>query len=100
VDKEQVLRLVLSTVREEADEIGYDELRAPTAETPLFGGDAGVDSLSLVRLVAAVERAAQVQFGKNVVLADEKAMSMRNSPFRTAGALAELLFARLGAVDA
>ena len=100
MDKEQVLQLVLKTVSEEADEIGYDELRAPIAETPLFGGDAGVDSLSLVRLVAAIERAAEVRFGKNIVLADEKAMSMRNSPFRTAGALAELLYARLGAVDA
>jgi acyl carrier protein len=100
VDKEQVLQLVLTTVSEEADEIGYDELRAPTAETPLFGGDAGVDSLSLVRLVAAIERAAEVRFGKNIVLADEKAMSMRNSPFRTAGALADLLYARLGTVDA
>jgi acyl carrier protein len=100
VDKEQVLQLVLSTVSEEADEIGYDELRAPTADTPLFGGDVGVDSLSLVRVVAAVERAAQVRFGKNVVLADERAMSMRHSPFRTPGALAELLFARLGAVNA
>ena len=100
MDKELVLQLVLTTVSQEADEIGYDELRAPTAETRLFGGDAGVDSLSLVRLVAAVERAAQARFGKNIVLADEKAMSMRNSPFRTAGALAELLFVRLGAVDA
>ena len=100
MDKEQVLQLVLKTVSEEAEDIGYDELRSPTAETPLFGGDAGVDSLSLVRLVAAVERAAQVRFGKNIVLADERAMSMRNSPFRTAGALADLLYLRLGAVDA
>ena len=99
MDKEQVLKLVLTTVGEEADDIGYDELRAPTAETPLFGGDAGVDSLSLVRLVAAVERAAQLRFGKDIVLADERAMSMRASPFRTAGALAELLYVRLGAVD-
>jgi acyl carrier protein len=100
VDKEQVLQLVLTTVSQEADDIGYDELRAPTGETPLFGGDAGIDSLSLVRLVAAVERAALVRFGRNIVLADERAMSMRNSPFRTAGALAELLYVRLGAVDA
>jgi acyl carrier protein len=100
VDKEQVLQLVLTTVSEEADDIGYDELCAPTAETRLFGGDAGIDSLSLVRLVAAVERAALVRFGRNIVLADERAMSMRNSPFRTAGALAELLYVRLGAVDA
>ncbi len=100
VDKEQVLQLVLATVRQEADELGYDELRAPTVDTTLFGGDVGIDSLSLVRLVAAVERAAQARFGKNIVLADERAMSMRNSPFRTTGALAELLHARLSAADA
>jgi acyl carrier protein len=100
VDKEEVLQLVLTTVSQEADDIGYEELRAPTAETPLFGGEAGVDSLSLVRLVAAVERAAQARFGKNIVLADESAMSMRHSPFRTAGTLADLLYDRLGATDA
>ncbi len=97
MDEEQVLKLVLTTVSEEADDLGYDALRVPTAETALFGRDAGIDSLSLVRLVAAVERAAEVQFGRNVVLADEKAMSMRSSPFRTVGTLADLLYERLGA---
>jgi len=100
VDEEQVLQLVLMTVSQEADELDYDELRLPTAETVLYGGEAGVDSLSLVRLVAAVERAAEIRFGRNIVLADERAMSMRNSPFRTVGALANLLYQRLGAVDA
>ena len=100
MDREQVLQLVLTTVSREAEDLGYEELRAPTAQTSLFGGEVGIDSLSLVRLVAAVERAAEARFGKNIVLADEKAMSMRNSPFRTAGTLAELLCARLGGVDA
>jgi acyl carrier protein len=100
VDENQVLELVLRTVSQEADDLGYDELRVPTANTTLFGGEAGVDSLSLVRLVAAVERAAEVQFGRNIVLADERAMSMRNSPFRTIGTLASLLYARLSAADA
>ena len=31
------------------------------------------------------------------MLADEKAMSMRSSPFRTVGTLADLLLQRLGA---
>lgn len=100
MDKEEVLKVVLMAISEEAEDIGYDELRAPSAETTLFGGEAGVDSLSLVRLVGAVERAAQVRFGKNIVLADERAMSMRHSPFRTAGALADLLYDRLGGADA
>ena len=100
MDEEQVLQLVLETVSQEADDLDYDQLRVPTAETVLFGGEAGVDSLALVRLVAAVERAAEVRFGRNIVLADERAMSMRSSPFRTVGALANLLRERLGEVDA
>ena len=35
----------------------------------------------------------------NIVLADEKAMSMRSSPFRTVGTLGDLLYQRLRAVD-
>jgi acyl carrier protein len=100
MDEEQVLKLVLATFRQEAADLGYDQLRDANADTALFGGEAGVDSLSLVRLVAAVERAAESQFGRRIVLADERAMSMRNSPFRTAGTLAHLLQQRLGTVDA
>jgi hypothetical protein len=100
VDERQALELVLKTIRLEADDLGYDQLREPKADTILYGGDTGVDSLSLVRLIAAVERAAEVHFGKRVVLADEKAMSMRNSPFRSASTLAQLLEQRIGALDA
>jgi acyl carrier protein len=94
--KDQALDLVVSIVQAEADDLGYEDLRKAAADTMLFGGSDGVDSLSLVRLVTAVERAAEARFGKRVVLADEKAMSMRNSPFRTVGTLAQLLEERLG----
>ena len=100
MDQEQVLKLVLVTISAEADDLGYDTLRDATAETALYGGETGVDSLSLVRLVASIERAAESRFGRRVVLADERAMSMRNSPFRTAGTLALLLQQRLGGPDA
>lgn len=100
MDEQQVLKLVLGTISQEADDLGYDELRTASADTPLYGGGSGVDSLSLVRLVAAIERAAARQFGRSVILADEKAMSMRNSPFRTVGTLAQLLRERLGSVHA
>lgn len=100
MDEQQVLELVLATIRHEADDLGYDHLREVKADSVLYGSEKGVDSLSLVRLIAAVERASEVRFGKRVVLADEKAMSMRNSPFRSPATLAGLLHQRLGAVDA
>ena len=100
VDEREVLDLVLETIGNEADDLGYDHLRDLKADSVLYGGENGVDSLSLVRLIAAIERATEVRFGKRVVLADEKAMSMRNSPFRSAGTLAQLLHQRLGAGSA
>lgn len=95
MDEGQVLQLVLATISAEADELGYAHLREPQAGTPLYGGESGIDSLSLVRLIVALEAAAQQTFGRSVTLADERAMSLRSSPFRTAGSLAGLLAERL-----
>jgi acyl carrier protein len=92
-------QLVKSAVQDLAAELGYDNLRDVAASTELFGGADGIDSLTLVRLVAEIERSAEEKFRRNVVLADEQAMSRRRSPFRTVGTLAELLRERLGPGD-
>ncbi len=96
----KAFELVKSAIEELAAELGYDQLRKVTAETPLFGGDQGVDSLTLVRLIADIERLAEDTFGKQIVLADELAMSRRSSPFRTVGSLSELLQEQIGAANA
>jgi acyl carrier protein len=100
VDDEQVLELVLRTIRDEADDLDYPGLREVKPDTPLYGGDGGVDSLSLVRLIVAIEAAVASRFGRHIALVDEKALSMRKSPFRTAATLAQLLCERLGLVHA
>jgi acyl carrier protein len=91
----KAIELVKSVVKELSDELGYESLREPSRDTVLFGGTEGIDSLSLVQIVAQVERLAEDQFAKRVVLADDRAMSRRTSPFRTVGTLAELLAERL-----
>jgi acyl carrier protein len=91
---DKVNELVIAVVREVVDEMGYDSLGTISADTQLLGGDA-IDSLSVVRIVAELEREAETKFGKRILLADERAMSRRQSPFRTVGALQEHLAARL-----
>lgn len=60
----------------------------PVSEDTLLLGDGGaVDSLGLVRLIMLVERQLEDDLGVPVSLTDEKAMSQRNSPFRSVGAL-------------
>ena len=96
----KAFEIVREAVAELAEEVGFDQLREPSAEALLFGGEDGIDSLSLVRLVADVERLAERKFGKRIVLADDRAMSRRSSPFRTVGTLSELLQERLGEANA
>jgi D-alanine--poly(phosphoribitol) ligase subunit 2 len=64
-------------------------------ETVLLGERGVVDSLGLVRLILTVERRLEDDLGIQLSLTDEKAMSERNSPFRTVGALISYVQARL-----
>lgn len=50
-------------------------------QTRLFGGNAPLDSLSLVSLIVNIEETIENELGVSLILADEKAMSRRTSPF-------------------
>jgi acyl carrier protein len=50
-------------------------------ETRLFGGNGKLDSLALVNLIVSIEEAIEEEFNNSIILADEKAMSRRTSPF-------------------
>lgn len=93
--KEQVFKIIAAALEELNEELDYDELRDVTPDTPIFGGDSGIDSLSLVRLVIDVEGRASDAFDAQVTLADEKAMSSRNSPYRNVGAFTDFVVACL-----
>lgn len=57
---------------------------------PLYGGNEGVlDSLSLVSLIVSVEQAIEDSFDVSISLASERAMSEKNSPFKSIGSLAQ-----------
>lgn len=49
--------------------------------TKLFGSDGILDSLGLVSFIVTVEEALEEKLNISILLADEKAMSRRTSPF-------------------
>ena len=49
---------------------------------------AALDSLALVSLIADLEARIEMDFGRSVVLADERALSQVRSPYRTVDSLA------------
>jgi hypothetical protein len=48
-----------------------------------------LDSLGVVQLIVEVEQRVEQAHGISVTLANDKAMSQKNSPFRTVGVLAD-----------
>jgi acyl carrier protein len=89
--------LVRTAIGELNEELAYDSLSDVTESTPLYGGEDGIDSLSLVSLIVDIEGRVSDAFGRVVVLADEKAMSERNSPYRSVGTLVDFIIGRIEA---
>jgi acyl carrier protein len=64
-------------------------IKAP--ETRLVGSESVLDSMHLVSLIVAIEREVEDAFGVAVTLADERALSMKTSPFRSIRSLADYI---------
>ena len=61
-----------------------------TGDNPvIFGGPGALDSLGLVNFLADLEYRLADEFGREVVLASERAMSRQRSPFRDVAALTD-----------
>ena len=72
--------LVLAAASKAAAE-GQHEAAQFTASSDLFGGDSPLDSMDLVALVVDLEEQIRDVFGKEITLADERAMSQEVNPF-------------------
>jgi acyl carrier protein len=89
--KSEIEALVIEALVENNAEIKSPLLQAPTLDTVLFWKGGVLDSLELVKLISDLEENVFQKFGKQITLADEKAMSLRVSPFRTVNTLVEYI---------
>jgi acyl carrier protein len=64
-------------------------IKAP--ETRLLGAQSVLDSMRLVSLIVTIEREVEDAFGVALTLADERALSMKESPFRSIQSLADYI---------
>ena len=58
-----------------------------SSETSLYGAESPLDSIGFVTLVISIEQMINEKYDSQISLADEKAMSMKNSPFRNISTL-------------
>ncbi len=80
--KEKIEKLIIVTLIEFNEELENENLNNPTNKTALYGVNGTLDSLALVSLITDIEERISDAFDIDIVLADEKAMSQRTSPFR------------------
>jgi acyl carrier protein len=94
---DRIVEIIAAAVKELNEELEYDSLDNCNPDTRLYGGEDGIDSLSLVRLITEIEAQINDTFDSDVLLASEKAMSMVNSPFRSVATLAAFIDSELKA---
>jgi len=86
--RDEILELVYAAIDEVNAQAADKVMVEKSPDAALLGGEKGVDSLTFVNLVVAIEERVQKKLKKSVVLVDEDSMALQEQPFRTVGTLA------------
>jgi hypothetical protein len=85
------LNLIFDTIDEMNLELDTSDQIEKNEDTVIFGIDSALDSIGLVNFITIIEQKIEEETGKFIIIADERAMSMENSPFKTVGTLKEYI---------
>jgi acyl carrier protein len=88
-DLENIVAAIYRAVDWINGELPPDRQLIKAPETRLLGSQSVLDSMQLVSLIVAIEREVEDTFGVALTLADERALSMKASPFRSIQSLAD-----------
>lgn len=89
--EEKIQNIIIQALKNLADELENSELENPNVQTKIYGIEGNLDSLALVSFITDVEEMIDSEFNTNITLADEKAMSSRNSPFKDVETLVQYI---------
>jgi acyl carrier protein len=90
-DPENILAAMYRAVDWINGELPADRQLIKAPETQLLGSKSVLDSMQLVSLIVTTEREIEDAFGLTLTLADERALSMKASPFRSIQSLADYI---------
>ena len=87
---------IQSLIKETLNEMEIDDFtKEIDKNTEIFGTKGALDSLGLVEFLVSLEQKIETAYDTSLTIADEKAMSQKNSPFRTVNSLSNFLEIRL-----
>lgn len=90
-NSESILAAIYRAIDWINEELPPDRKLIKAPDTQLIGPDSALDSMRLVTLIMTTEREIEDAFGVALTLADERALSMNASPFRSVNALADYI---------
>jgi acyl carrier protein len=90
-DPQNILAAIYRAVDWVNGELPPDRQLIKAPETRLLGSQSVLDSMRLVSLIVAIEREVEDAFGVALTLADERALSMKESPFRSIQSVADYI---------
>lgn len=91
MEKQLLNELIIECVKQVLEESASGYSVIINSESKLYGSGGLLDSLSLVRLIADVEEEIYQKTNQTITLADEKAMSQKNSPFKSIISLSDYI---------
>lgn len=89
IARKDAYEIVIASLNEVFAQTGMPAPENLGEDTVLVGADPVLDSLGVVQLIVEVEQRVEQGHNISVTLANDKAMSARNSPFRTVGVLTD-----------
>lgn len=89
--QEKIQNIIIQALKNLADELENPQLQNPDLQTKIYGSEGNLDSLALVSFITDIEEMVDNEFNTNITLADEKAMSSRNSPFKDVSTLTQYI---------
>jgi acyl carrier protein len=90
-DPENIVAAIYRAVDWINGELPPDRQLIKAPGTRLLGSGSALDSMHLVSLIIAIEQEVEDKFGVALTLADERALSMNESPFRSIQSLADYI---------
>jgi len=91
INNEKIIQIIFEAIDEINEQLPEKQRLTKAIDTVLYGEFGTLDSLGLVNLVVATEQMLEETLDVSLTLTSEKAISQKNSPFRTVRTLAEYI---------
>ncbi|STQ86971.1 hypothetical protein LS73_006905 [Helicobacter muridarum] len=92
MNKEAIIDYIYICLKNLASELESEELENPNLQTRIYGAGGIIDSIALVSFIVDLESMLSEKLNTEIVLANSRAMSQHNSPFKDVSSLSDYIF--------